>query len=205
MKTTITILFALLVTFAVNAATVPMYLTGAAGASYVVAGTAAVTTTNTTVLYTNITMSITNLIGGTNGESMSLTWRGNTKEYIFTNSATESGHIAVGSNTTNSLFNVMAKLQNDFGLVRVKDYNQTTFTVSCPVDDGLIFTNNSATVSDAYSNYYDMQTAYEAVSLKANPLVLASQQIIYVSGVTINTNTYALTLSYTTNTIPVIQ
>lgn len=187
-----------------HASTVPLFLTGAAGSSYAVTALATVTATNTAILYTNYTVTVTNRTDG-DGEVFSVSWRGHQKNYVITSNTPTGDQIASASTTNASAFNIMAKLQDDYPFVRVGEFSGATFTLSSPTNEILLVTNSPGYFTVTPSSYHDTTNATQTVTLRAQPAVLVTNQIIYVSGLTTNGSGAVTALTFATNTIVIIQ
>lgn len=185
------------------AATVPLYISGNANTAYAVSATATVTATNTSITYTNLTFGVTNMPEG--DETLYVSWRGVEKTYTFATNPATATQITIAANTTNQLFNIMDKLQGDFPSVRVGEYNKQTITIAAPTTDSLVVTNSAGYFTTVWSSYYDTTNASQSVTLSANPVTLVTNTIVYVSAVSLNTNTLVLTVTKGTNTFVTSQ
>ena len=192
---------ALFVFAGVQAATLsPVYISGT-NSAYAWSQDVVCTDTNLAVPYTFVTVGITNVPTGTNGESFTVSWRGTSSTFYWTNTTPAvSTHWQVGTTTTNTLFDAYRSLQGLYPTVLVGDYVEgQTFTISAPTNDVVTVSVSGGFTNSSSSTVYHTATTTNRVNFTTGSLTLRTNTVIYVSDVVL-TNA-ELIITYGTNTI----
>lgn len=201
MKKTLIAPLLFLFAVALNAATVPLYLTGTAGASYAISASAIVTTTNTTTLYTNLVVTVTNTPDGVDGDTLYVAWRDTAKTYLITNGPPAGDQISRGSNSVGQAYNILAKLQNDFPLAAITSTDTNAFQITAGPADNLVVTNSPNYFSLTGTASYNLTTSAGTVTLAANPATLTTNTVVYITAITTNASGAVTGITYGTNSI----